>query len=291
MNIVTRSAVAALAALSSSFAQAPAAGGRGPAAPPKLEIRQIKPNFYMVTGAGANSGVRVVPGSGIILVDGKLPGNYDALMAQIRSVTQEPIRDLIVTHHHVDHTGNNAGFLAAGVPIIAHENLNKNLTTYQTAPPIPPPATITYTTDYTVKVGNAEAKVYHFGPGHTSGDSVVFFPDLKIIMLSDVVTTGATGPLMDYASGGSALEWPKVLESILTLDFDTAIAGNGDPLTKADVATYKTKYELLLSRAKAQVAKGTPKEDLLKSIRTDDIGFNFRLNGTAIDSFIAELSK
>ncbi len=286
MNSLKHASLLTFAALSTVLAQAP---GRG-AAPAPLAIREVKPGFYMVTGAGANSGVRVT-GLGMILVDGKLggAGNYDALMTQIRSVSKEPIRSLIVTHHHVDHTGNNANFLTAGVAIIAHENLNTNLTTYAVTP-VPPAANITYAKDYTARVGTAQAQVFHFGRGHTSGDSVVFFPDVKVIMLSDVVTTGTTGPLVDYAGGGSALEWPKVLDAVLKLDWDTAIPGNGEPLTKADVRAYKTKFETLLGRAKELIGKGTPKEQLLAGMKTDDIGFNFRLNGAALDGFISELS-
>src|SRR5277367_4471516 len=107
---------------------APAAGGR----PPQPQaIQQVKPGLYMITGAGGNTTVRVT-NQGLIVVDGKLPGqvNYDALMALIKSVSDQPIKYLIVTHHHADHTGNNQRFLDAGVQVIGHENLKTNLVTY-----------------------------------------------------------------------------------------------------------------------------------------------------------------
>ena len=86
----------------------------------------------MITGAGGNATVRVTS-QGLIVVDGKLPGqaNYDALMALIKSISDQPVKYLIVTHHHADHTGNSQRFLDAGVQIVAHENLKKNLVTYE----------------------------------------------------------------------------------------------------------------------------------------------------------------
>ena len=143
--------------------------------------QQVKPDLYVIAGAGANSEVRVT-NDGLIVVDGKLAGeqNYNALMAQIKSVTSQPVKFLIVTHHHADHTGNNDRFLVAGVQIVGHENLKKNLAAYNINP-VPASPNVTYPgADYTVRLGGAEVQVHHFGRAHTSGDSVVYFPDLKV---------------------------------------------------------------------------------------------------------------
>src|SRR5215831_1970034 len=177
-------------------------------------------------------------------MDTKLPGdqNYNDLIAQIKSVTEQPVKFVIVTHHHADHTGNTGKFTEAGVQVIGHENLKRNLETYQNNP-LPAPPSLTYPgSEYVVKLGGVEVQVHHFGRSHTSGDSVVYFPDLKVVALSDALTTGTTGPLIDYAGGGSALEWKHVFEELLKLDFDAAIPGNGPVLTKADVAAYAAKF-------------------------------------------------
>ena len=257
--------------------------------PPMLMTQQVKPGLYMITGAGANTEVRVT-NEGLIVVDGKLPGdeNYNALMEQIKMISSQPIKYLIVTHHHADHTGNNNKFLAAGVQIVAQENLNKNLASYQQTPK-PADATITYDKEHTIKLGGVEARLFHFGRAHTSDDTIVYFPDLKVVCVSDVVTTGMTGPLADYAGGGSFAEWPKVLDGILKLDFDTAIAGNGQPLTKADIQEYKTKIDTFLTRARELVRQGVPKEQLMAQIKTDDLGWKPRVPNP--DPFYAELSK
>jgi cyclase len=262
------------------------AQGRG--AQPPQAIQQVKPNLYLITGAGGNSTVRVTP-AGIILVDGKLPGeaNYNALMALIKGVSDEPVKFLIVTHHHADHTGNNQKFLDAGAQVVAHENLKKNLVTYESTPK-PADPSITYPgAEYTVKLGGATAELHHFGRAHTSGDTVVYFPDLKVVDLSDTVTTGKTDPLIDYAGGGSAADWTNVLAGVLKLDFDAAIPGNGDVLTKADVAAYKAKFDAMLTHAKELIAKGTPQDQFLAQMKTD-IGWAPRV--PKVDALYAELS-
>jgi cyclase len=267
---------------------APAAGGRG--APQPQAIQQVKPGLFMITGAGGNTTVRVT-NQGLIVVDGKLPSqaNYDALMALIKGVSDQPIKYLILTHHHADHTGNNQRFLDAGVQVVAHENLKKNLVTYEFNPK-PAPPTLTYPgSEYTLSLGDVKVELHHFGRAHTNGDTVVYFPGLKVVAVSDVVTTGKTGPLIDYAGGGSATDWTNVLAGILTLDFDAAIPGNGDVLTRADVQAYKTKFDTVMARARDLVRMGVPQDQLLAQIKTDDIGWAPRV--PKVDAFYAELSE
>ncbi|MBV8730380.1 MAG: MBL fold metallo-hydrolase [Acidobacteriia bacterium] len=266
-----------------------AGGGRGRGGTQPQARQQIKPGLIVITGAGANSEVRVTP-EGLIVVDGKLPGepSYNGLLEQIKAISPLPIRYLIVTHHHQDHTGNNDRFLAAGVPIVAHENLNKNLADYQ-ATPKPASATVTYTKEYTIRLGGVAVEAHYFGRAHTSGDTVVYFPDLKVVAVSDIITTGTTGPLADYAGGGSFLEWPATIEGILSLDFDTAIPGNGGPLTRADLQEYKTKIETFVSRARQAARQGVPKDQLLDHIETGDLGWKPRVPN--VDPFYAELMK
>jgi cyclase len=269
--------------------QPPAApGGRG--APQPQAIQPVKPGLYMITGAGANTTVRVTS-QGLIVVDGKLAGqaNYEALMALIKGVSDQPIKYLIVTHHHADHSGNNQRFLDAGVQIVASEGLKKYLATYAVEPKPAPPSMTYPGAEYTLRLGDVKVELHHFGRAHTGGDTVVYFPDLKVVAVSDVVTTGKTGPLIDYAGGGSATDWTNVLAGILTLDFDAAIPGNGDVLTKADVQAYKTKFDTVIARARELVRQGVPQDQLLAQIKTDDIGWAPRV--PKVDAFYAELSE
>jgi cyclase len=278
-----------LAAVVAHAQQAPPQGaGRG-GGQPVQPIRMLKPNLYVVPGGGANSIVRVTS-EGVILVDTKLPGeaNYNGLLDQIKTVTPQPVKIVIVTHHHADHTGNDDRFIAAGAQVIGHEQLAKNLDTYQFNP-LPAKPTKTYTKDYTVKLGGAQVRVLHLGNAHTGGDSVVYFPDVKVVATSDVVTVGAGGPLVDYAGGGSALGWKPVLDAMLKLDFDTAVPGAGEVQTRADVQAFRMKFATVIDRARELVKKGVPKEQLLMQIKTDDIGWAPRI--PMVDAFYNELSK
>jgi len=270
-------------------AQGRGGGGRG-GGQPVQPIQMLKPGLYVVPGGGANSIVRVT-NEGVILVDTKLPGeaNYNGLMEQIRSVTPQPVKVVIVTHHHADHTGNNDRFISAGAQVIGHEQLAKNLDTYQFDPrPAKPSATYT-TAEHIVRLGGVEVRVLHLGRAHTGGDSVVYFPDLKVVATSDAVTTGTQGPLADYAGGGSFAEWTPVLDAMLKLDFDTAVPGAGPVLTKADVQAFRTKFTTVMTRASELVQKGVPKDQLLMQLKTDDIGWAPRV--PQIDPFYEELSK
>jgi cyclase len=279
--------IAAVVAVAAHAQQAPQ-GGRG-GGQPVQPIRMLKPNLYVVPGGGANSIVRVT-NEGVILVDTKLPGeaNYNGLIEQIKTVTPQPVKVVIVTHHHADHTGNNDRFIAAGAQVIGHEQLAKNLDTYQFNP-LPAKPTKTYTKDYTVKLGGAQVRVLHLGSAHTGGDSVVYFPDVKVVATSDLVTVGAGGPLIDYAGGGTAAGFLTALDAMLKLDFDTAVPGAGEVQTKADIGTFRTKFGAVIDRARELVKKGVPKEELLKQIKTDDIGWAPRI--PMVDAFYNELSR
>ena len=240
----------------------------------------------MISGAGANTEVRVT-NDGLIVVDGKLPGDeiYTALMAQIKAISTQPIRYLIVTQYHADHAGNNEKFLAAGVQLIAQKNLNINLT--RTA--AKGLATITYDREYTLKLGGVEVRLFHAGNAHTSGDTMVYFPDLKVVTVSDDVTPPMPGPLADYAGGGSFRDWPQTLDNVLKLDFDTAIPGNGPPISKLEVKTFRDQIATFVSRAQAAIRKGVPKDQLMSQLNTDDLGWKARVPN--VDPFYADLEK
>lgn len=299
--LFTTSALAAtIAATMIVSAQAPPEGGRGKGggkgkgAPQGQMITQIKPGFYEVTGAGGNTSV-CVTNDGVIVVDTKNLGeaNYNDLMEQIKKVTNQPVKYVVVTHVHQDHSGNTKSFEDAGAKVIAADGEKAELATYTSAAGKPAEPNVTYAKNYAFKLGNVQVRVYHFGRAHTGGDSVVYFPSLKIVAGGDAIVNGA--PNIDFADGGSAVEWPRLIASTLKLDFDTLIPGHGNVMTKADVEAYKTKWDNLVSRAKAEVKKGTPKDKLLASIKTDDIGWNITSpQWTAparLDPFYEELSK
>lgn len=269
-------------------------GGRGQAAAPPA-IKEVKPGLYMVTGLGGNTTVRAT-NDGLIVVDTKNLGeaNYNALMEQIRTVSKAPVRYVFVTHHHQDHSGNIGPFQAAGAEVIVHEGLNKALDTYKAAQGTPDKSKVTYATTRTVKVGTATAEARFFGRAHTSGDTWVYFPDVRVIATGDSFV--ATAPNADYPFGGSVVEWVKALDQVLKLDFDTAIPGHGnDPLTKADVQKFRDNLNTIVTRGRELVKKGTPKDQLMAQLKTDDLGWTLNAQQwnqpARLDPFYEELSK
>src|SRR2546422_10865137 len=164
------------------YAQAPQGQreGRGQRAaappPPPMAIKQVKPGVYMVINGGGNSTVRVSD-QGVILVDTKNLGDqfYNDLVAQIKTVTPQPVKYAIVTHVHQDHAGNIERFEKAGAQVIAFEGLNKNLQVggpngkgYEAAQGKPAHANAPFKKNKKIKLGKAQADAYHFDSGHTS---------------------------------------------------------------------------------------------------------------------------
>jgi cyclase len=252
------------------------------------KIQQIKPGLFMVPGGGANSVIRVTP-EGLILVDTKNPGDelYNALSEQIKSVSPLAVKYVINTHHHPDHVGNNQKFIDLGAQVIGLEALKTAMASDQRTAQIPGRPTTTFAKDYVLKFGGVEVQAHHYGRGHTIDDTVVYFPDAKVVMVSDQITDG--NPLVLFAEGGSAVEWQQSLGEVLKLDFDTAIPGRGDPRPKADIQAYKAKWDSVISRAKDAIQKGATKDQLASQVKVDDTGW--MLNAQFFTSLYDELTK
>lgn len=273
MRIIHAAAAASLA----MSLLAPAAFAQAPAPPPAPQaIKEVKSGLFMVTGGGGNTTVRVTSG-GLVVVDSKNPGQpyYDDLMGQIRTVSQQPVKYLIDTHHHADHSGNNGRFLAAGAKVVAQKNLPAELDKF-TPPPTNPTLTapakpdVTYDTRYAITLGGKTVRLMHFAPAHTDADTIVYFPDLKVVAMGDELN--ALYPTLDYAGGASIAGWLTSIDETLKLDWDKAIPGHGsDPFTRDEVVAFRGKLQTLLDRAREQVKAGTPRDKLLASLKLDDL--------------------
>jgi glyoxylase-like metal-dependent hydrolase (beta-lactamase superfamily II) len=263
-------------------------GGRGGAGQTVEKIRQLKPNLYMVTGGGANTLIRVTT-EGLIVVDTKNPGdeNFNRLMEEIRSVSNLPVRYVINTQHHPDHVGTNQKFIDAGATVIALEALKTHMASDPRTKAIPGLPTQTFAKDYTLKFGGAEVQLYSFGRGHSGGDTMVYFPDARVVMVSDQMTDNA--PIVDFANGGSAVGWAPILDGVLKLDFEMAIPGRGEPKTRADVEAYRTRFAAVVTRAREAVKAGATRDTLAAQVKTDDLGWTF--NPQFYGSLYDELSR
>jgi glyoxylase-like metal-dependent hydrolase (beta-lactamase superfamily II) len=272
------------------LAQGPPGGGRGgPKAGQTVEkIRQLKPELYMITGGGANTLIRVTP-EGLIVVDTKNPGdeNYNRVMEEIRSVSNLPVKYVLNTHHHPDHVGTNQKFIDAGATVIALDALKTRMASDPRTKDIPGLPTQTFAKDYVLKFGGAVVEAHSFGRGHTGDDTMVYFPDLKVVMVSDQITDAT--PIVDFANGGSAVEWTQILDGVLKLDFEMAIPGRGEPKTRADIQAYRTKFATVISRASDAIKAGATRETLASQVKTDDLGWMF--NAAFYGSLYDELTK
>jgi glyoxylase-like metal-dependent hydrolase (beta-lactamase superfamily II) len=276
-----------LAAAVGLHAQAPARGGRG-AGQTVEKIRQLRPDLYMVTGGGANTLVRVTA-DGLIVVDTKNPGdeNYNRLMEEIRSVSTLPVRIVLNTQHHPDHVGNNQKFIDAGAQVVGLELLKTHMASDPRTKAIPGLPTQTFARDHVVKLGGVEVHAHFFGPGHTGGDTMVYFPDRRVVMVSDHVTEAT--PIVDFANGGSAVQWTRALDGVLKLDFELAVPGRGEPKTRAEVQAYRDRFAALIGRAAAAVKAGATRETFAAQVTTDDLGWQF--NAQFYGSMYDELTR
>jgi cyclase len=199
--------------------------------------------------------VRVTP-LGLIVVDNKFTDQTGEVLAQIRTVSPLPIRYMLNSHHHGDHVSGNVNFRQMGVDIIAHENIRANFLRTR----VPGEPNITFADRGAVHLGGVEVQLFHFGRGHTNGDTIIYFPDLRTIHMGDLVIDGA--PVIDYAGGGSAIEFVSTIEQLLQLDFDTAIPGHGKLFTKAEVEAYVVRLRTMNERMRELAKSGVPKDQL-----------------------------
>ena len=132
---------------------------------------------------------------------------------------------------------------------------------------IPGLPTQTFAKDYVLTYGGVVVEAHSYGRGHTGDDTMIYFPDLKVVMVSDQITDAT--PIVDFANGGSAVEWTRILDGVLKLDFDMAIPGRGEPKTRADVEAYRNKFASLMSRASAAIKAGATRDTLAAQVKTD----------------------
>lgn len=270
-------------------AQAPQGrGGRGGAGQTVEKIRQLKPDLYLITGGGANTLIRVTK-EGLIVVDAKNPSdeNFNRLMEEIRSVSPQPVRIVINTQHHPDHVGNNQKFIDAGAQVVALEALKTHMASDPRTKAIPGLPTQTFARSHVVKLGGVEVRAEFFGRGHTGGDTMVHFPDAKVVMVSDHMTDGT--PIVDFANGGSAVEWTRALDGVLKMDFEMAIPGRGEPKTRAEVQAFRDRFNTVVTRARAAIKAGATRDQLATQVKTEDLGWQF--NAQFYGQLYDELTK
>jgi glyoxylase-like metal-dependent hydrolase (beta-lactamase superfamily II) len=215
-----------------------------------------------------------VTSEGLIVVDDKYQENVAEVLEQIKRISPQPVRYLLNTHHHTDHAGGDATFIET-TQIIAHKNVRENfLRNKQPGAP-----RVTFTDQASVFLGGVEVRAYYFGRGHTNGDAVIYFPDLKVIHTGDLITEGM--PVLDYNNGASAVEWVKTLDRVLALDFDVVIPGHGKLLTKERIRSDRQKLVTMNRRMKELAKKGVPLDRVFNQLKLADLGWDHSVSTVA----------
>jgi len=199
----------------------------------EIKVQKVQGTVYMLTGAGGNIGV-CVGDDGIVIVDDEFAPLAPKIKDALKSISTKPIKFIINTHFHGDHTGGNEIF-GHDAPIIAHDNARTRLAAGSTTmgratPPAPKGAlpVITFNDTTTVHVNGEDIKAVHFPHGHTDGDAVIFFTKSNVVHMGDDLFF-AQFPFVDLDNGGSVRGLIKNLDAIMPmLDDDTKlIAGHG----------------------------------------------------------------
>ena len=236
--------------------------------PPKLTLNKVKDDLFEIEGDGGNVGVYVTS-KGVILIDDKFDQDHDAIMAAVKQATPQPVKYVISTHYHADHSGGNAKMYGAGVDIISTANSRKNIVEKKqsNAPPGVMPARIVFTDETSVFLGGKEVRAHFYGRGHTNGDAVIYFPALRTIHTGDLMA--GNSPLVDYNGGGSVVEWTKTLDGALQLDFDTVIPGHGPVTNKAGLQAYRDNIVKLRERVTKEIRSGKGQAEIAKFMETE----------------------
>ena len=243
---------------------------------PPLTMEKVTDNLYVIIGNGGN--VAVMPTSeGVLVVDDKFAQDAPEIMAKIRTVSDKPVRYVLNTHQHGDHTGGNAAMQAQHAEIIINKNARANMV----AGNMPGLPNITFNEEAQVFIGGKEVDAHYVGRGHTNGDAVIYFPSERVLHTGDLFVNGVGAPFIDYSAKGSLLEWDATLEKALQYDFDKVIPGHGAVGTKDDLVNWRKTIGLLKTKSMAACTSGGT--DALKKMNLEDIGLK---GGTMFDRSI-----
>ena len=218
--------------------------------------------------------LRVTP-EGLILIDDKYPENVADVLAQVKAVSSMPVKYLLNTHHHGDHASGNVNIRQMGIDIIAHKNIRANFLRIKQ----PGEPNIIFADQAAVYLGGVEIQLFYLGRGHTNGDTVIYFPDLKTVHTGDLIIDGM--PVIDYDAGGSAIEFVKTIDNLLKMDFDTMIPGHGRVMKKDDVRAYRARFAEMNRRMRELARKKVPKDQVQAQLKLDDLGWGNSVSTSA----------
>lgn len=277
---LARLRASALAALVLLLCARPAAAQQNRFADVQIETQQVADRLYMLRGAGGNLGL-FVGEDGAFLIDDQFAPLTPKIKAAIGEITEQPVRFVLNTHWHPDHTGGNENFGEAGALLVAQENVRERLSEsdfhelFEREIPAAPDAAlpvVTFTDAMAFHVGEERLRVEHMPHAHTDGDAVVFFEQAGAVHTGDLYFAGGY-PLIDIATGGSLDGMidgtARILEQI---DADTPVIPGHGPLSDgAELQDYHDMLATVRERVQSLVDEGLSLEEVLAEAPTADL--------------------
>lgn len=244
-----------------------------------IKTTKVAEGIYMLEGAGGNIGVSVGD-DGVIVIDDQFAPLSPKIQAAITAITKKPIKFVINTHWHGDHTGGNENMANAGAVLVAHDNVRKRLSAGQfmeamktQVPPAPAKAlpVVTFSTDTTLHFNGEDIHIMYVGPAHTDGDSIVVFPKAKVIHMGDTFMT-VSYPFVDLGSGGNFDGYIAVADKVTAMADDSfkIIPGHGALSVKADLKGWSDMLKAIRARVKKAADAGKNLEAIQKAGLTKD---------------------
>jgi glyoxylase-like metal-dependent hydrolase (beta-lactamase superfamily II) len=246
---------------------------------PDISAKKLADNFYMLVGPGGNIGVSVGE-DGVYVIDDKFSRFADQIIYRIGEISNEPIRYVLNTHYHGDHTGANAEMKETGATIMAHDNVRKrmgmtfeNKTFGRTVKAVDASLwpTLTFSDTATLHFNGQTVKAIHVPKAHTDGDTIVHFAPANIIHMGDNYFNGMF-PYVDVDGGGSLQGMIAAQTKAIELsDKETQIIpGHGPMATKADLTKSRDTLVDILARVSTAKAKGLSMDAAVKAVPLND---------------------
>ena len=264
---------------------------------PPMSLEKLEDNLYVLHG-GCSCGNTTfyLTDAGVVMVDTKVAGQGQAILDQLRSVTDKPIAMIINTHTHFDHTGSNAEFGAVD-RIVSHANAKTSLMKATCEPATNCDAfkgdnatylpNVTFDDKRTLTVGSDQIDLYYFGAGHTDGDSWIVLPTLRVALTGDMFSHKGV-PFIDTANGGTALRFGDTLANATAglENVDTVISGHFDAYPFNDLVRYAEFHKHLKEHALAGMQAGKPAQEVADAYEPPANLSDFSIAGPLMRSFI-----
>ncbi len=285
MNM-NRNLILTLGAAALGLLLAPSARAQFGTAPAELELIQLRDDLYVISNVAVPGLVTaLITDEGVLLVDDKFEIDHDNIMTLLRTVTNQPVKYVINTHHHGDHSGGNAKLQALNAVAVASEQARVRMVALnQSGLP-----NFTLSDRAALYIGGKTVELYRVSSAHTDGDMIVLFPEHRVLASGDIFANGpgTSAQFVDYAGGGSAKEWPKAVEAALALDFDTVIPGHGLISTRADLEAYLERAQRFSAVLSDLVRQGKSRAEIETVVRAQFDWEDFHVQ-SGLDGLIEE---